>query len=119
VTELAIWTVTDGTPTYFERGAVNLEKQLEEWIERDPRLVHPSLFVVGRQIRVESGILDLLAIDQIGRWAVIEIKRGNVTRNTITQALDYAACIDEMPTEELTRAVQSYLQTRNRNSVVF
>lgn len=119
MSELAIWNVTNGKPVHFERGQVSLEKHLEEWIEQDPRLVDESLFVVGRQVHVDAGILDLLAIDQTGRWAIIEIKRGNVSRETVSQALDYAACIDSMSSGELEKIVENYLKTQKRTLARF
>jgi RecB family endonuclease NucS len=39
--------------------------------------------VVGRQIDLEGGRLDLLAIDPQGRWTIIEIKRGTLRREAI------------------------------------
>jgi hypothetical protein len=93
-----------------------LEKELESWIEQDPSLVNPDLLIVGRQLHVEAGILDLLALDRLGNyWAVIEIKRGNVRRETITQAIDYAACIHGMSNEELQIHVEAYLRSTNQS----
>jgi len=66
--------------------------------------------IVGRQTAVKGGRLDLLALDPQGRWVLIEIKSGAVSRETIAQALDYASCVATMPYEELTRKVDAYLQ---------
>jgi len=90
-----------------------LEEYLEEWIERDPGLLQVGLTIVARQIGVEGGALDLLALDPQGRWVVIEIKRGVVGRNTIAQALDYASCIAAMPYEELSEKVNAYLSKQD------
>jgi hypothetical protein len=121
MTELGIWNVTNGTPKRFERGQVELEKQLEAWIEQEPTLIQAGLSIVGRQVRLKGGILDLLGLDPLGRWVVIEIKRGNVRRETVTQAIDYASClnVDEMSTEELKALVQKYLAKYGRNLKAF
>lgn len=48
--------------------------------------------VVVRQLRLDSGKLDLPCLDAQGGLQVVEIKRGALYRDTIAQAVDYAAC---------------------------
>jgi hypothetical protein len=119
VAEIGIWNVTNDRPSRYLLGSVEYEKQLEEWIERNPGLIRSDLLIVGRQMRVESGVLDLLGIDKLGRWAVVEIKRGNVRRKTVMQALDYAACIAEMASDELYQYVDGYLKRHGSNLGTF
>ncbi len=109
---IGIWQIENDTPQRLERGSVEFEKHLEEWIERDPTILQSGLTVVGRQINVDAGKLDLLALDPIGNWVVIEVKRGNVRRETIAQAIDYAACITDMPFRKLATKVNTYLKPR-------
>lgn len=71
-----------------------------------------GLTIIGRQINTEAGPLDLLAADPMGRLCVIEIKRGHVRRDTISQALDYASCIATMPSEELIAQAEKYKGSR-------
>ncbi|MBK9751362.1 MAG: DUF91 domain-containing protein [Chloroflexi bacterium] len=111
--EIGIWKLTDGAPQFFERKSVQLEKQLEDWLERDGGLIQAGLCIVGRQVHTPVGILDLLAVDRWGRWSVIEIKRGSVRRETLTQALDYAAYLADITPEALRDAVTAYLQKRH------
>ncbi len=108
---VGLWHVTEEGPKKLKGGGIEFEQYLEEWIERDPSLLQGGLTIVGRQIAVEGGRIDLLALDPQGRWVVIEIKRGTVHRETIAQALDYAACIATMPYDELSRKVDAYLRT--------
>lgn len=110
--QVGIWQVTEDGPKKVSKGGIDLEQYLEDWIERDPSLLQTGLKVVGRQIGVESGTLDLLALDPQGSWAVIEIKRGTVRRDTVAQALDYASCIATMPYDELSQKVNNYLRKR-------
>ena len=110
--EFGIWKVADGEPQRYQRGLILLESLLEDWIERDPSLLSAGLSIVGRQVNVSAGRLDLLGLDPVGNWVIIEIKRGEVRRDTITQAIDYAACVNEMENTELERHVADYLQTR-------
>lgn len=109
MSRIGLWQVTDGIPHHLNESIIDLEKQLGDWIEKDPSLLRGDLTIVGRQIRTESGPLDLLALDPLGRWVVIELKAGSVRRETIGQAIDYAACIARMPFQELKEKVDRYL----------
>lgn len=55
-----------------------------------------DLEIVARQLVLEAGRSDLLALDRRGRLHVMEVKRGVLTRDTVPQGLDYAACIEGM-----------------------
>jgi RecB family endonuclease NucS len=66
-----------------------------------PAYWRKGLTIVGRQFMTAAGPLDLLARDPQGRWVVIEIKRGVLRRETVAQALDYAACLAAFPSDEL------------------
>ncbi len=119
MTEVGIWDVSSGEPDRLQRGAVDLERQLEEWIESDPSLIQQGLRIVGRQVHLEAGRLDLLGFDPVGTWVVIEIKRGNVRRETIVQALDYAACLDALSPAAMELIVETYLQNRGETTTSF
>ncbi len=109
---IGLWHVTDNGPLKLKGSGIDLEKHLEEWIESDPDLLQAGLKVVGRQVDIEAGRLDLLAIDIQGRWVVIEIKAGTIYRETVAQALDYASCVATMPYDELSQKANTYLETR-------
>lgn len=113
--QMLLWQVTDDGPQHLSKGSIDLEQHLEDWIERDPSLLQSGLTIVGRQITLQGGTLDLLALDPQGRWAVIEIKRGWVRRETLAQALDYASCIATMPYAQLTEKLGRYLQDRGKS----
>jgi hypothetical protein len=98
---LAAWRIQDGLPARMATGSIELEKHLEDWIERDIALIDASLQVLRRQMHVEGGILDLLCVDLQGRLTVIEIKRGKLIRETIAQAVDYASSISAMSEDAL------------------
>ena len=99
--DLGVWTVDGDAPRRVRRSGVDLEKNLEDWIAADASLLADGLTIVGRQLRLDGGSLDLLAIDWQGRWVVIELKRGRLYRDAITQALDYASSIAQMDGEDL------------------
>lgn len=109
---IGIWRIDRHQPVSLYRVDVALEAQLETWIEANPSLLQGDLTILGRQMHIAGGILDLLAIDSLGRWTVIEIKRGALRRETVTQALDYASAVAEMPFTALEQKVNDYLQRR-------
>ncbi len=108
--ELGVWDVTTGKPQRLTHGIVDLEKHLEDWVVYDPSMVQIGLIIVGRQLKTDAGILDLLAIDKAGHWAVIEVKRGTVSDQTVTQAIRYASYITEIPGKDLAKYVEDYLK---------
>ena len=67
MTRLAVWTMDtsneDGSPQpqpqKVERSHIQLEKQLEDWIVNDVTLIGEGLTLVGRQVSIDDGILDL------------------------------------------------------------
>jgi hypothetical protein len=109
MSEIGLWAIEEGAPTRLQAGSIDLEQRLETWIERDTSLLRPDLRIVGRQVTVEGGRVDLLALDPQGRFVVIEIKSGNLRREAVAQALDYASCLAAMPFDELAAKVDPYL----------
>lgn len=116
-TRVGLWQTKSKAPKRLDTANIEIEQHLEEWIECDPTLIRIGLKIVGRQFRTAAGPIDLLAIDQQGRWIVIEIKRGNVRRATITQAIDYAASLRQMDEAELCESVKSYLKNQHAGSL--
>ena len=96
--DLGVWTVDDDAPQLVPRSAqVELEEKLEDWIVANPKLLPGDLKIVGRQVRLDGGKLDLLAIDPPDRWVVVEVKRGRLDRGALAQALDYTSSIEGLP----------------------
>ena len=103
-----IWQVGEGIPLKLAESNVGLEKNLEGWIEADPSLLPGELEIISRQMRVEGGRLDLLALDPLGRYIVIEVKAGALFIDVISQAMYYAAQIDKFPFETLESKVRDF-----------
>lgn len=81
-----------GTPHRLAPGAIDLEKNLENWIDRDIDIVADDVLIIGRQLSTAWGtVLDLLGIDADGNLVIIELKRDQTLRETIAQGLEYAA----------------------------
>lgn len=89
------------TPQRVGRSKIELEKHLEDWIVKDVTLIGEGLTLVGRQISIDAGRLDLLAIDARDRWVVIEIKPDRLNVGALTQALCYASSLVRLEANEL------------------
>lgn len=105
---LAVWQIDvgEGDPRQPEpwkvgRSRIKLERHLEDWIVKDATLIGGGLTLVGRQITIDDGRLDLLAIDSRDRWVVIEIKPGILDSAALCQALYYASSLARLDAEEL------------------
>lgn len=77
------------------------EQLLEEILTKMPELLLPDLRLVGRQTDTPGGPLDLLGVDGDGRLVIFELKKGTLTRDAVSQVLDYASYLDELAPEEL------------------
>lgn len=78
------------------------EKSLEDWICAFPSWCEGLSFrkIIDRQVRVPSGIIDVLALGSGIQWDdswspdvstlyVVELKKGTITHSTVTQCLRY------------------------------
>lgn len=108
MTKLAAWSMdprhegnASSPPVRIARSHIGLERHLEDWIAQDVTLIAEDLTLVGRQISIDDGRLDLLAIDSRDRWVVIEVKPGQLDAGALGQALYYAASIARLTAEQL------------------
>jgi hypothetical protein len=119
-TNLAIWRLAENAaPQQYVPATLAYEKDLEDWIASDPTLVDSDLLLIGRQIKLNTGILDVLALNRQGQWAVVEIKRSSVRRETVAQALDYAGAVASFTSQELKELAQTCLEKRGLNLPAF
>lgn len=103
MSQLGIWSITPDGPVRSDRVRIGLERYLQDWIERDPRMLPEDLTIVGREVTLGEHRLDLLAISRTGQWVVIELKEGELYRQTLMQVLDYTAKVATMPADDLLR----------------
>ena len=90
--ELKVWAPGDGAEVdVVESVTVGLEDRLEETLVRRPEMIEPGLYLVGRQTPTEGSPLDLLGVDKDGRLVVFELKRERLTREAVTQCIDYTS----------------------------
>lgn len=102
--DFGIWQVDEETKASHRLEKADrtaTEAMLEDVFIRNPTMLMPGLELVGRQLRTATGPLDLLGIDSEGRLTLFELKRGEVPRKAVTQAVDYASWLDSLDEAEL------------------
>jgi len=101
--ELRLWSIGDSGAVVplAPLQRMPTEMALEELLVRNPEMLGSGLKLVGRQTRTQGGWLDLLAVDPDGRLVVYELKRGTLTRDAVTQVLDYASDLDSLSASDL------------------
>lgn len=104
-----LWRVEADRLQLLEPSLLNLEERLENWLCQDARLLSDGLLIIGRQIAIRGGTLDILAVDQDANLVVVELKREKAAREVVVQALDYASSIEEFGREELENITRSFL----------
>lgn len=116
MSKLAVWSITEragengaetAEPKRVGRSNVGLERWLEDWIVKDVSLIGEGLTLVGRQVSIHDGRLDLLAIDSKDRWVVIEVKPDTLGYGALTQALYYASSLASLNKDELFEKLES------------
>lgn len=106
--EVGIWRI-DGGVRRLGASPLQLEKLLEEAIERDSSLLGLELLILGRQVSTDFGkTIDLLAMSADGFVYVIELKRDRTPREVIAQALEYGAWASELGHDRLVAIHNDY-----------
>lgn len=113
-TEIKTWQIVNGTLTPVQTALKNEARtepyDLEPWIESQPEIVSADLLIVGRQVQTRSGPIDLLAIDSSGNTVIIELKRDELPRECLAQAIDYASDVASWTVERLGEVCAAYLK---------
>jgi hypothetical protein len=83
------------------------ENQLEELLVENPNLLYPNLKLIGRQTPTDSGPLDLLGIDEDGNLIIFELKRGTLSRDAVSQIIDYSSYLSQLDNETFFRHIEN------------
>lgn len=84
------------------------EKRLEDLLVASPKSLLDGVTIVGRQVPTAGGPLDLVGIDQEGRLVIFELKRGTLTRDAVSQVLDYASDLAAGGADHFARLIEEY-----------
>lgn len=103
-TEFGIWQIDEElrVGTRLELASrIQTEEMLEDVLVANPDMLMRGLTLVGRQVPVASGSIDLLGIDEDGRLVVFELKREKLTRSAVAQILDYCTYLETLSDSEI------------------
>ena len=107
--EQAIWKIGDQL-TRLSPSAIAREIDLESHIDADASILSSGWLIIGRQVPSDVGPIDLLAIDQSGSLIVIELKKQQTTRDITAQALDYAAWVETLTSDQIAGIYKRYCE---------
>lgn len=104
--EIKIWAIDDSSQankvTELEpTNRTETEQMLEDTLVANPEMLMPGLTLVGRQTPTAGGPLDLLGVDSSGQLVVFELKRETLTRDAVTQIIDYASSLESLSDDDL------------------
>lgn len=91
------------------------ESHLEEWLYHNPQLISDDLLMIGRQVITDDGKrIDLLALDKEGNTVIIELKRGETTRDLVGQINEYISSVEQWDERELERRTKHQPRTLDK-----
>ena len=103
-----IWKIGD-KPKALSPIKIETEELLENQIFTDISILNSNWLLIGRQVYTDFGkYIDLLAIDVTGSIIIIELKKHKTSRDVVAQAIDYAAWVEELPTEKISQIYKEY-----------
>ena len=108
--EAKLWRVDSERPEQLQPSRLDEEKRLEDWLCSDVGLLSDKLLVIGRQISMSGGTLDLLAVDEEANLVIVELKRDKTPRDVVAQTLDYASCIQDFGREDVEHHTRDFLE---------
>jgi hypothetical protein len=105
-----MWRIDGGEPRALTAAALPTEKELQEFLRRDPSLLGVTLLVIGSEVQTPFGKrLDLLAIDGDGNLHILELKRDRTPREVVAQILDYGSWVSTLSRDEVIDIAEKYL----------
>jgi hypothetical protein len=111
-TEIKTWQIVNGKLTSIDTALRDQGRtepyDLEPWLASNPEIIGTDIMFIGRQVMTKSGPIDLLGIDRTGNAVVVEIKRAELPRETLAQAIDYASNVAEWTVERLGEICADY-----------
>lgn len=108
--EMRMWRIDGNDPRPLAPAAMPTEKELHDFLRRDPSLLGIPLLVIGSEVITPYGKrLDLLAIDVDGNLHILELKRDKTPREVVAQLLDYGSWVSTLSREYVIDIAEKYL----------
>ncbi|WP_242686299.1 endonuclease NucS [Aeromicrobium sp. IC_218] len=97
-----MWRIDGDEPKPLTTSVLPAEKDLHEFLKRDPSLLGERLLVIGSEVITPYGPrLDLLAIDAEGNLHLLELKRDKTPREVVAQVLDYGSWASTLSRDDI------------------
>jgi len=111
-TEIKVWQIKNKKlelieTTMIETGRTE-PQDLEKWVKNNPEIFGENILIIGEQVQTKSGPLDLLGIDELGNIIIIELKREQIPREALAQAIDYASDVASWDIDKLNELCNKY-----------
>ena len=111
-TEIKVWQIVNGKlklieTTMIEAGRKETE-DLEKWIKTNPSILGQDVLIIGEQVLTKSGTIDFLGIDKSGNLIIIELKRDKLSREVLSQAIDYASDVASWDVDKISEVCTKY-----------
>ncbi len=111
-TEIKTWQILNGIlksiNTNLKQEGRTEPYDLEPWLESNPEIIGADIVIIGCQVMTKSGPIDLLGIDKSGNLIIVELKRDQLPRESLAQAIDYASDIAEWSIEKIAEVCSGY-----------
>jgi hypothetical protein len=111
-TEIRTWQIVDGKLVSVDTALKNEGRtepyDLEPWLASNPEIIGTDIVIIGRQATTASGPIDLLGVDKSGNTVIVEIKRDELPRESLAQAIDYASDVAQWTVERLGEVCSEY-----------
>jgi RecB family endonuclease NucS len=86
------------------------EQQLEDMIVAQPAILSNEWLLIGQQESTGfGGRIDLLAIAPDASLILVELKRDRTPREVVAQALDYAAWVENLTSDQISDIYQRFV----------
>lgn len=100
--EMKMWRIDGDEPQPLASAVLPAEKDLHQFLAKDPSLLGERLLVIGSEVLTPYGKrLDLLAIDGDGNLHLLELKRDKTPREVVAQVLDYGSWVSTLSREDI------------------
>jgi hypothetical protein len=108
--EMRMWRIDGDEPRALTATRLPAERELHEFLKRDPSLLGERLLVIGSEVVTPYGPrLDLLAIDADGNLNLLELKRDKTPREVVAQVLDYGSWASTLSRDDIIDIAKKHL----------
>ena len=108
--EMRMWRIDGDETKPLTTSVLPAEKDLHEFLKRDPSLLGERLLAIGSEVITPYGPrLDLLAIDVDGNLHLLELKRDKTPREVVAQVLDYGSWASTLSRDDILSIATKHL----------